>query len=82
MSWHPADPPRRHVWVRSHGNYGPPTPGVVSCWQHAPVHNAAAAEWVALVAQNPFDTALLVDWVSADRLVPTRDDTPLDSGPA
>jgi hypothetical protein len=74
----PVEPALRHVWVHGHGGIGPPTPGVVVCWQYAPVHNVTAAEWVALVAQSPFGGALLVEWVSADRLVGVRDDTPTD----
>lgn len=65
----------RHVWVHNAARIGEPSPGVIVCWQHAPVHGAAAASWVALVAQNPFADALLVEWVGADRLVGVRDDT-------
>ena len=48
------------------------------CWQHAPTHLATASEWVALVVQAPFGTALLVDWVGVERLIPVRDDTAVD----
>ena len=78
MSCQPTEPALRHVWVRGHGDYGSPTPGVVVSWQHAPVHQATAAAWLALVAQAPFGTALLVEWVSAERLIPVRDPTPTD----
>ncbi len=75
----PVEPSIRHVWVRSPGGHGPPQPGVVVCWQHAPVHNAGTSDWVALVAVNPFGTALLVCWLSVDRLIPIRDPTPADA---
>lgn len=78
MSCQPVEPEATHVWVRGHGDHGSPSPGVVVCWQPAPVHNATAAGWVALVAQAPFGTALLVGWVSAERLIPIRDDSPVD----
>lgn len=76
---HEPGPPRaQHVWVRNHGDYGDPVPGVVVCWQHSPVHNVTTSEWVALVIGAPFDTALTVSWVGAERLIPIRDDTPVD----
>jgi len=78
----PIVPTGKFVWVRNHNDQGSPRPGVVICWQHAPVHNATAAEWVALVAQSPFGSALLIDWVGAERLLPIRDDTPADAGTA
>jgi hypothetical protein len=59
-------------------NHGDPVPGVVVCWQHAPVHNVTTSEWVALVIGAPFDTALTVSWVGAERLIPIRDDTAVD----
>jgi hypothetical protein len=60
------------------GGYGPPTAGLVVSWQYAPVRNATAADWVTLVAQAPFGTVLLVEWVSAERLIAVRDPTPTD----
>ena len=76
MTYHPIEPAWRHVWVRNHGNHGSPTPGVVVAWQPAPVQSSAAEQWVALVARAPFEDALLLDWVGADRLVPLRDARP------
>lgn len=76
-SWcHPEEPTERHVWVRGHLDYGQPVPGVVVSWQHAPVHNANAADWLALVVMNPFGHALLLQWVGAERLIAVRDPTP------
>jgi hypothetical protein len=74
----PLEPDVIHVWVRGHGGHGTPTPGVVVGWQHAPVHNATAAAWIALVATAPFSSALLVQWVSAERLIPVRDPAAVD----
>ena len=68
----------RHVWVRGHGEYAPTQPGLVLQWQYAPVRNATAAAWSALVLVAPFPEAVVVQWVSADRLVPVRDPTPAD----
>jgi hypothetical protein len=31
-------------------------------WQHTPVHNIDAADWLALVITAPFDDALLISW--------------------
>lgn len=73
---HPDEPSERHVWVRGHLDYGAPVPGVVVSWQHTPVHNANAADWLALVVMNPFGNALLLQWVGAERLIPVRDPTP------
>ena len=67
------------MWVHGPARIGEPTPGVVVCWQHAPVHGATAAAWVALVAQCPVPGELLLAWVSADRLVGVRDDTAADA---
>ena len=76
MSCQPHEPEVRHVWVRAHGDYGSPQPGVVISWQHAPVHNATASSWVALVALAPVAWTLVVEWVSADRLIGIRDPSP------
>ena len=53
-------------------------PGLVINWQYAPVHNATAASWTALVLVAPFPEAMLVEWVSTDRLVAINDPTPVD----
>lgn len=74
----PSEPEVRHVWVRGHGEYGPPQPGLVLQWQPAPVRNATSSAWSALVLTAPFLEAVLVQWVSADRLIPIRDATPAD----
>ena len=71
-------PKRRHVWVIGHGDYAPVQPGLVINWQHAPVHSATASSWTALVLVAPFPDAMLIEWVSTDRLVPIRDPRPLD----
>ena len=42
-------------------------------WQYAPVRNATAAAWSTLVLVAPFPDAVLVQWVSADQLVPIAD---------
>lgn len=65
------------MWVRGQGDIGPPTPGVVVLWQHSPVHNVNASDWVALIASCPFGAALLVEWVGAERLVAVRDPAPV-----
>ena len=78
MSCEPAEPGVRHVWVHSPARIGPPDPGVVVDWQRAPVHTVNTSAWVALVARCPFDAALVVEWVSADRLVAVHDPRPVD----
>jgi hypothetical protein len=74
----PQIPRGAHVWVSNHGSYGDPVPGVVVCWQHSPVHTVTTSEWVALVVGAPFGTAMTLSWVGAERLLPIRDDTPVD----
>ena len=74
----PKEPDARHVWVRGHGDYAQVLPGLVINWQYAPVHNATASSWSALVLVAPFPDAILVEWVSTDRLVPLRDPTPVN----
>ena len=81
----PQTPQLQHVWVRGHGDIGPPDPGVVISWQYSPVHNATTSDWIALVATCPYDTALQLHWVGAERLLPVRDPTaggPADNQPA
>ena len=73
MVEYPTEPEPRHVWLRGQGGYGPPAPGVVVDGQHAPAHNATEAGWLVLVASSPFGSALLVEWVSAERLLGVRD---------
>lgn len=74
----PSEPANRHVWVRGHGQYAPPQPGLVIGWQHSPVHKITDSSWSALVLVSPFDGAVLVEWVNADRLDPISDPTPVD----
>lgn len=81
MSYHPLEPPERHVWVEASGGHGPPTAGVVVAWQHTPVHHANAADWIALVITAPFGDALLMNWVGAERLIELRDPSPVDDVP-
>ena len=81
MICEPAPPEVQHVWVRGAGGIGPPDPGVVVDWQRAPVHNANTSDWIALVACCPFEAALIVHWVGAERLIPVRDPRPADAGP-
>lgn len=65
-----------HVWVRGHGEHAPTQPGLVLQWQYTPIRNATAAAWSALVLVAPFPEAVLVQWVSADRLVAIKDASP------
>jgi hypothetical protein len=74
----PNEPEVRHVWVKGHGQYAAPQPGLVISWQHSPVHKITDSSWTALVLVSPFDGAVLVEWVNADRLVPVSDSTPAD----
>ncbi len=74
----PNEPDVWHVWVRGHGEHAPTQPGLILQWQPTPVRNATASAWSALVLTAPFPDAVLVQWVSADRLVPIRDATPAD----
>ena len=74
----PSEPEARHVWVRGHGNHAVVQPGLVLQWQFTPVRNATDAAWAALVVVAPFPEAVLVEWVSAYRLVPLRDATRRD----
>ena len=70
----PVEPEVRHVWVC--GGYAdtvPTWPGLVLQWLPAPVHNATASAWSVLVLVAPFPEAVLVQWVSADRIFPIRD---------
>lgn len=76
MSCEPTEPGARHVWVRRPAGVGAPDPGVVVDWQRAPVHSANSSGWVALVACCPFEAALIVEWVSAERLIAVRDARP------
>ncbi len=78
VSYQPAEPELRHVWVHGPAGMGEPVPGLVLGWLPAPVRNAKASPWIALVAKCPFGSALLVEWVSADRLVGLLDGTPSD----
>ncbi len=80
--WQPSEPEIRHVWVRGHGDYGPPRPGVIVAWQHAPVRNATAAAWNALVVMVPFAGGLLVEWVAGERIVAVRDAAPRNDAKA
>ena len=68
------------MWVRGHGEHASTRPGLVLQWQYAPIRNATAAAWSALVLTASFPEAILVQWVSADQLVPIRDPTPMDDG--
>jgi hypothetical protein len=52
---------------------------VVVDWQRALVHNSNTSEWIALVACCPFEAALLVEWVSAEKLIAVRDPRPVDA---
>ena len=74
----PTEPEVRHVWVKGHGQYAAPQPGLVIGWQHSPVHKITDSSWTALVLVSPFDGALLVEWVNADRLSPVSDARPAD----
>ena len=67
--------------MRGHGEHAPVQPGIVINWQHTPVHNATASSWTALVLVAPFPDAMLIEWVSTDRLVAIHDPTPID-GPS
>ena len=78
MTCQPGEPANRFVWVRNIGNYGAPAAGIVVAWQHTPVHNVNAADWLALVVTNPFGDALSMGWVGAERLIPLRDPSPAD----
>ena len=51
------------MWVKGHGQYAAPQPGLVIGWQHSPVHKITDSSWTALVLVSPFDGALLVEWV-------------------
>ena len=76
----PQTPDVQHVWVRGHGDHGTPTAGLVVGWQHSPVHNATTSDWIALVATCPFNTALQLQWVGAERLLPVRDSAAAETG--
>ena len=78
MACQPAEPSWRHVWVQGSGEHGPPAAGVVVTWQHTPIHNVNASEWLALVVTTPFGDALSMRWVGAERLVGLRDPSPAD----
>lgn len=77
----PTDPQTAHVWVRPTGNHGETVPGVIIGWHRALVRGALASPWAALVAVVPFGTALLVQHVGGERILPVADDTPAVSDP-
>lgn len=81
MAHHPIPPEAQHVWVQQRGQFGAPVPGVVVAWQHTPEHHATTSGWLALVATGPFDDALAVQWVEAERLSTVRDGTPRETPP-
>lgn len=81
MAHHPIPPEAQHVWVHQRGQFGAPVPGVVVAWQHMPEHHATTSGWVALVATGPFDDALAVQWVEAERLSAVRDGSPRTTAP-
>lgn len=78
MPTQPQEPDLRHVWVHNPAGIGDPVPAVVMGWAPAPVRSAKASPWICLVAACPQGSALLVEWVSADRVVGVRDATPAD----
>ena len=80
VSTQPQEPDLRHVWVQGSAGIGDPVPAVVMGWAPAPVRHAGASPWICLVAACPQGTALLVEWVSGDRVVGVRDPTPADGG--
>jgi len=81
MTCQPTEPTWRHVWVRGSGGHGSATAGVVVTWQHSPVHNVNASDWLALVVTAPFDDALSMSWVGAERLIGLRNPSPIDGSP-
>jgi hypothetical protein len=72
----PSTPTGWHVWVTGNGGYVAPTPGVVVQWQYLPVHNATASGWAALVVHVPFEGAVAMEWVPAERVEPIVDPAP------
>jgi hypothetical protein len=53
---------------------------VVVCWQYAPLHGPSESGWNALVAENPFGSAMLVEWVNCCRLANVVDPRPVRDG--
>jgi hypothetical protein len=49
---------------------------VVVQWQYLPVHNATASGWAALVVHVPFEGAMAMEWVPAERVEPVADAAP------
>lgn len=79
MESHPVSPQVWHYWLKANGGHGPPTPAVVVEWQYSPVHNATDSGWLALVVTIPYGTAVLLQWVRANRLIPVRDPAVADA---
>ena len=74
----PTQPDVRHVWVRGPSDLADVWPGLVISWQPNPVHKITESTWSALVLVAPFPGAMLVEWVTADRLEPIRDPASAD----
>lgn len=80
-SW-PVEPDVRLFWAGSAGGYGGSSAAVVASWQHTPVHNANAADWLALTARCTAPGIWVTGWVGAERLVELTDPRPdVDAGP-
>lgn len=73
----PTSPDVAHVWLSDAFRVGPPSPALIVAWMPAPVHTAASADWIALVAWSPDGKEILnLSWVGAERLHPVRDQMP------
>lgn len=79
MSAGPDLPSTRHVWINTHGRYGPPAAGVIVSW-HPQIGSDGV--WLALVAVQRAPENLSIDWVPADLLDPITDPTPANWTPA
>ena len=71
-------PPLVPVWVKPQAGHGETVPGIVLGWSRDHIRSALDSGWVLTVAVIPFEGALLVDFVRAERVVPVRDATPLE----
>jgi hypothetical protein len=72
-SYAPRTPQVRHVWVDHPGGHGPPAPGLVIAWRIERQPSSLAVGWSAQVAVVWALDRLSVEWVSAEKLRPVRE---------
>jgi hypothetical protein len=69
----PIAPKIRHVWVEHPGGHGPAAPGLVIAGRIERQPSSLASGWSAQVAVVWAQDRLSIEWVSAEKLRPVRD---------